>query len=204
MPLYLPLPPKLACLIPTDTESLVSDTCSHSNQWQVKRKQWISDKKKEPSLEHLKSITPQYTEPITSIARFQATYPLPAHLWRRWKDGIRLWPTVKYSKSNPFPVEPPIHAFIMDCLKRPKSVTRNTAGPFRTNMFYLVDDNQTKLRPIFDYSHLTRHLQEPCFYLPSIYQILKYVKLDFSQAFFNFDSPLCLPTTPTTNQIPGP
>lgn len=84
----------------------------------------------------------------------------------------------------------------MDRLESAGIVTRTTAGPFRTNMFHLIDNAQTKLRPIFDFSHLTPHLQAPYFLLPSIYQILekqhwppnlKYVKLDFSQAFFNLD-----------------
>lgn len=84
----------------------------------------------------------------------------------------------------------------MDRLKSVGIVTRTTAGPYRTNMFHLLDNAQTKLRLIFDFSPLTPHLQAPHFHLPSIYQILekqhwppnlKYVKLDFSQAFCNLD-----------------
>ena len=50
--------------------------------------------------------------------------------------------------------------------------------------------------PIFDFSHLTRHLKSPHFVLPSLFQLIRrkpwppnlfYIKFDFSAAFFNIN-----------------
>lgn len=65
---------------------------------------------------------------------------------------------------------------------------------FVSNFFLVGKEGNTKVRPIFDYSHLTRHIKAPHFVLPSLFQIVKkqpwekrlfYCKIDIRSAFFN-------------------
>ncbi len=56
--------------------------------------------------------------------------------------------------------------------------------------FFLVGkENSTKVRPIFNYSHLTKKVKTPHFVLPSLFQLIKRKpwnrNLDFASAFFN-------------------
>ncbi len=45
--------------------------------------------------------------------------------------------------------------------------------PFVSSMFFIVNNNKTSLRPIFNYGHMTKHFKTPHFNLPSLYQLLK-------------------------------
>jgi len=65
---------------------------------------------------------------------------------------------------------------------------------FVSDFFLVGKENSTKVRPIFNYSHLTKTIKTPHFVLPSLFQLVKrkpwsrnlyYVKLDFASAFFN-------------------
>ncbi len=63
---------------------------------------------------------------------------------------------------------------------------------FVSDFFLVRKKNSTKVRPIFNNSHLTSKIKSPHFLLPSLIQLVKrkpcrknlfYVKLDFASAF---------------------
>ncbi len=173
-----------------------------SNDWQSRRK--IRNNGLEYSWQHrsssetelLVNLIPEYFTPKASIRSVHAEFPLPKRLYNLWKDGIRLWPKCSYAKDfRKGPIDP-INQIIVDRLVKAGICEVTTSSPFCSSMFYLLNNNKTSLRPIFNYGHLTKYFTTPHFNLPSVYQVIDkynwqsnmyYVKLDFSQAFFNIN-----------------
>ena len=132
-----------------------------------------------------------YYEPDTSVARFNAVFPL-GRAFHRWKDGIRLFVSTKSSRCIPDRRADPISTRLVTALLQAGIVERSRNGPFVSNIFYVAKDVHS-VRPIINYAHLSPFFQTPALFLPSLFQVarkqswsadLHYVKLDFRQAFF--------------------
>ena len=176
-----------------DVDAVAPDLMPETSMtWQIIRRYDPNIRRIEANVGNI----PEYHQPQTNIQIFNAQFPIPPKLYRRWKDGIRLWPTKSFSKARTKAKEPGIHKEIIQRLLDKEIVTETVAGPYSSGMFYILKGEGEKLRPIFNYKHLTKALSSPHFNLPSLYQIidryewprnLYYVKLDFKQAFFNIN-----------------
>ena len=94
------------------------------------------------------------------------------------------------------PCQSPIHDEVISQLLKGNIIEPATkrSSAFKSNFFLVPKDNGASIRPIFDYSHLTKHLKAPHFVRPSIFQLIRrkpwppklfFIKFDFSAAFFN-------------------
>ena len=139
------------------------------------------------------SKLPKYHKPESSISLFNTEFPLPRRLYRKWKDGIPIWSTKAYAKKckDIVTVE---KTLVLKELLNNNIISKTIKGPYVSDFFLL--QGKDKVRPIFNYSQLTKSLNPPKFCLPSLYQIIKrndwqnnlyYIKLDFKQAFFNLN-----------------
>lgn len=140
-----------------------------------------------------KTILPTYYEPDTNIQKFHKEFPIPNRLYRKWKDGVPLWSNKKYAKKYKDVVTEQ-KTFVLNQLLNNKIITKASRCSFCSDFFLL--ESKGKVRPIFNYSQITKSLNPPKFYLPSLYQVidrkkwapnLYYVKIDFKQAFFNIN-----------------
>ena len=134
-----------------------------------------------------------YFETIHNTRSFNDPLPLPQHLFTKWKNGVRLWPTVKSSFMPARDKRSEALDTIIQRLLAAKLITPSKRGPFCSNIF-LVPKSDGKVRPVVDYSHLTKALPTPRMVLPNIFQLvnnkkwppnLAYIKIDFTNAFFN-------------------
>lgn len=130
-----------------------------------------------------------------SIKDFNNVFPL-GRIFNKWKDGIPIFPKVKHSVGRLRESSSPNHDRVIQELLKGGII--ETAPKkhcsFLSNFFLVPKDNGLGVRPIFDFSHLTRHLSSPHFVLPSLFQLIRrkpwppnlfYIKFDFSAAFFN-------------------
>ena len=129
------------------------------------------------------------------ISTFNRLFPL-GKIYNRWKHGIPIYPTTNHSVGRIRKCNSPIHDKVIQELLKGNIIepAPKRSSAFMSNFFLVPKDNNTAVRPIFDYSHLTKHLKSPHFVLPSIFQLVKrkpwptglfYIKFDFSAAFFN-------------------
>jgi hypothetical protein len=136
------------------------------------------------------------TPPSNNITTLNSVFPLPGHLFKKWKDGVRLWPT-KAISIMPYCGRHESEATdtIVKRFLEAGIISHTRKGPFRSNIF-LVSKNENKVRPVIDYSHLTEFLPCPRMVLSNLSQLvtrkswkpnLWYVKLDFKNAFFNIN-----------------
>lgn len=134
-----------------------------------------------------------YLEPFSTVSNFNSIFPLPGHLFSRWKNGIRLWPT-KSSSVQPYrKCESDAMDLAVNRMLSANIIKASKKGPFVSNIFF-VPKGKSSIRPVIDYSHLTNFLPVPKMHLPNIFQLIDkyewepglfYIKLDFSAAFFN-------------------
>ena len=82
----------------------------------------------------------RYVRPCTSVPMFHAQFPLPLNLFKKLKDGIRLWPTMKHAKAS-LKHQPPLHEFIVRQLLKAHIIVKSKPGPFRANMFAIPKGN---------------------------------------------------------------
>lgn len=136
---------------------------------------------------------PSYYKPNTNIRKFHEEFPLPTRFFKKWKDGIPLRSSKKFAKPYKDVVTEQKTAIIQDLLKS-KIIQRTGKCSFCSDFFLL--EAKDKIRPIFNYSQITKSLKPPKFYLPSLYQVISrtewapnlfYCKIDFKQAFFNIN-----------------
>lgn len=124
-------------------------------------------------------------------------FPL-GKIFRRWKDGIPIFPTVKHSVGRIKHTSSPVHDQVIGELLKSKiiAIAPKKHCSFLSNFFLVPKDNGSSVRPIFDFSHLTKCLKSPHFVLPSLFQLIRrkpwppnlfYIKFDFSAAFFNIN-----------------
>ena len=134
-----------------------------SNDWQMRRKKGSQALKGSPlnrtvsETKKLLDLIPMYFRPKASIKSVNAEFPLPPHLFRLWKDGVRLWPQCKYAKDvKKGPVDP-VNVAIMNRLVETGICEVTVASPYTSSMFFILNGNSTSLRPIFNYGHMTKH-----------------------------------------------
>lgn len=170
-------------------ETATNNTSTPSSQDETSM-QYMSYKPLTPSTN---AILPTYYKPKTDIQKFHKEFPIPERLYRKWKNGIPLWTNKKYAKKFKDVVTEP-KTIVIQRLLDSKIITRTSKCSFCSDFFLL--EAKEKVRPIFNYSQLTKSLNPPKFYLPSLYQVINrtnwapnlfYVKIDFKQAFFNIN-----------------
>lgn len=136
---------------------------------------------------------PTYLRVETSIPTFNSQFPL-GPIFQKWKKGIPIWPKVKHSVGSLRDHVSPTHTGIIKNLLESGIISKAQRSAFLSNFFLVPKDEGRSVRPIFDFSHLTKHLNAPHFYLPSIFQLIikdpwpknmYYVKLDLKDAFHN-------------------
>ncbi len=145
-----------------------------SNNWQNRRKKYIADIRNRSAKEtnQLLSIIPEYYTSEATIRTLHTEFPLPNHLYRKWKDGIRLWPNRKYSKDIRTGKKDPINIEVMRRLVHVGICNVTVSSPDVSNMFFIINNSKDSLRPIFNYGHMTNSFKTPHFNLPSLFQII--------------------------------
>lgn len=101
---------------------------------------------------------------------------------------------LKFSKSRIVTEVCDLQTEVVSKLLQAKIISKTVSSNFLSSFFTI--NTKDKVRPIFNYAHLTSSIAAPKFTLPSIYQLLVrknwdrnlfFIKLDFSQAFFNIN-----------------
>ena len=127
-------------------------------------------------------------------ATFSREFPFNEQWMKRWKDGVRIWPSRGSIKSKPR-ADPKLHEDIIQVLLKHGIIKPSTSKRYAANMF-VIPKGENSIQPFFNYSQMTPYLKAPKLILTSIYQVVRrkpwarnlwYVKLDFAQAFFNID-----------------
>ena len=128
-----------------------------SIEYQIHRRNWINKEKVQgngacpgENIDHMLTIIPEYFEPKSIFSSFHQEFALPNHLWTKWKDGVRLWPTTRFSKTRIATRDDQVTAEILKRLLDAKVIETTVAGPYVSSFFYLIDRNGSKLRPIFN------------------------------------------------------
>jgi hypothetical protein len=135
----------------------------------------------------------QYDAPETDVRTFNQEFPL-GNIFKKWKDGIRLFAKTKSSflKGRPAQNQPLLNEAITR-LQAAGILTESKRGPFCTYMFF-VPKSDNKVRPVVDYSKTSKSINTPRMVLPSLFQFIQrkswpkklwYCKIDFRHAFFN-------------------
>lgn len=148
-----------------------------SSEWQAKRRVLILSEQERWNMinsevyqRRMRALIPAYFQPTSSIRAFNRVFQLPAHLYKRCKDRVRLWPSKKFAKEPPPRREDPIHEDIIKRLINADVCEPTVAGPYVSKMFYLA--TSSSLRPIFNYGHMPKLFETPRFNLPSLYQVV--------------------------------
>lgn len=127
------------------------------------------------------------------ITEFNKVFPL-GKIFRKWKHGIPIWTEVKHSAGRLHNNKDPICHEVISRLLKADIIKEGKRTSFVSDFFLVGKDGSTRVRPIFNYSHLTKKIKAPHFVLPSLFQLIKrkpwarnlhYVKFDFASAFFN-------------------
>lgn len=138
------------------------------------------------------STIPTFTPVQTSIRDFNAVFPL-GEIFKRWKYGIPIFPKCNHSVGRIRNDSDPFRTAVIEQLLIGKVISKANHSAFISN-FFVITKNSGSLRPIMDYSHLTKKLSSPHFVLPSLFQVIKnnifknnlfFVKIDLKNAFFN-------------------
>ncbi|CAF0892387.1 unnamed protein product [Brachionus calyciflorus] len=138
-----------------------------------------------------------FFEPRSNIRDFCRVFPLPANLYSKWKDGVKIYLKQKFVKQHTPSMDTysEFHERVVQHLASKKILEPCSNKGFYTGMFCVPKD-KTSFRPIFNFKKLSALLTTPKFMLPSIYQILQkqnwpsnlfWVKIDIKQAFFNIN-----------------
>ncbi len=115
-------------------------------------------------------------------------------IFQKWKNGVPIWTTAKHSAGKLHNRRDHIHDEVIARLLKAEIIKKSTRTAFVSDFFLVGKEKSTKIRPIFNYSHLTKKIKTPHFVLPSLFQLIKrkpwsrnlyYVKMDFASAFFN-------------------
>jgi hypothetical protein len=134
---------------------------------------------------------------MSTVQSFHEEFPLPDKLYRKWKDGIRVFINAKHSKSSQLKYkETPydVQIEIIQALEKANIIQRTVKSPY-VSSFFLVERENKNPRPIVNFKHLTGKIIPPKFHLKSLFQIaaqqewppnLFFVKIDLKHAFFNF------------------
>lgn len=126
-------------------------------------------------------------------------------MFKRWKDGIRIWPKQGVVKAEIRSNTEPEIVQVAEMVKAKIVSKVNHLQQYRAN-FFLVDRANKKFRPITNYSKLSKLLDSPSFQLPNLFQIaqsmevsgdLWFTSLDVKQAFYN------IPLHPDTRHVTG-
>ena len=179
-----------------DESSIVSLLELPVHQRDAAIQKYFINRKCQPKISNRPTIE-TYNPCQKSIKDFNNVFPL-GKIFQKWKDGIPLFPKVKHSVGRLRATSSPNHDRVIDELLKSKiiEVAPKKHCSFLSNFFLVPKDNGRSVRPIFDYSHLTKHLKSPHFVLPSLFQLIRrkpwppnlfYIKFDFSAAFFNIN-----------------
>lgn len=129
----------------------------------------------------------------STISVFNGVFPLGPK-YHKWKEGIPIWTDVKHSVGKVHNTVTNLSDSVISSLLQADIIRPAKKSAFVSNFFLVGKEGNTKVRPIFDYSHLTRHIKAPHFFLPSLFQIVRrqpwekrlyYCKIDIRSAFFN-------------------
>lgn len=150
-------------------------------------------RKSKPQIPEASSIE-TYEPSQASITDFNQMFPL-GNIFQRWKNGIPIYPTTKHSVGKIRDEVDPIKTQVIKNLLEAGIISPTSKRASFLSNFFLVSKGANSVRPIMDYSHLTRHLKSPHFVLPSVYQVIRnkfldhtnlfYIKVDLKAAFFN-------------------
>ncbi|RNA01740.1 hypothetical protein BpHYR1_000672 [Brachionus plicatilis] len=143
-----------------------------------------------------------YFNPATSIQQFNKIFPVLKALFRKLKNGLRIWTKGGCARTQGYrhkiAASDKKRDLVISSLLRAKIIEPVPLKkvPRFCGTFFLVRRPGSKVRPIADFSSLTKCIEAPKFALKSLYQVatdtqwprhLWYVKLDFKQAFFNVE-----------------
>ncbi len=138
-------------------------------------------------------VLDEYNPCRLPITEFNKIFPL-GPIFQKWKNGIPIWTTVKHSAGRLHNRNDHISQEIIARLLKAEIIKKGKRAAFVSDFFLVGKDNSTKVRPIFNFSHLTSKIKSPHFVLPSLFQLVRrkpwarnlyYVKMDFASAFFN-------------------
>jgi len=124
---------------------------------------------------------------------FNNIFPLGPK-FHKWKDGIPIWTSVKHSAGRLHSRKSELSSAVIHNLLNADIIRKAKRSAFVSDFFLVGKEGNTKVRPIFNYSHLTEHISAPHFVLPSLFQLVRkqpwekrlwYIKIDFRSAFFN-------------------
>ena len=147
-------------------------------------------------------VTRARTTPVNTLAQqanvqtFANVFDLGKHA-NLWKNGIRIWPQASKvichstaNKSHNAIIDKILEDYLENQIIR-RSKEKNPR--FVTGLF-LIPKGTEKIRPIWNYSRLSKVTPCPKMHLPSLFQLLKketwppnlhYATLDFKDAFLN-------------------
>ena len=97
-----------------------------------------------------------FFEPRTNIARFAKVFPFKPSLMKKWRDGIRLWPSKDCIRSFRKREDPKLHEDIVQVLLNKKIIEPMAKTRYVASMF-VIRKGEDSFRPIFNYSAVTPH-----------------------------------------------
>ena len=139
------------------------------------------------------SIFKPFFRPWATIPSFSRQFSLGPYYDKLWAGGIRIWSSAKYAKRPISGHTSPLKTEIIKNMVETGLIVKSAQNGFRTD-FFLIPKGDGEVRPIFNFSNLTKTFATPKFYLPNIFQVAAkqhfptkpyFVKVDFAQAFFN-------------------
>ena len=81
-----------------------------------------------------------FYEPETNLARFMRVFPFDKKLMRRWRDGIRLWPSKDVIRSFPKRADPQLHEDIVALLFKRKIIEPMVKTRYVANIWFAKID----------------------------------------------------------------
>lgn len=135
-PTYSPVSPSIH-----QEDSPVADICTDSSaepesslEYQIQRRNWISKEKVKGNgacpVENMLSLIPEYYQPESTFVTFDKEFGIPKHLMRRWRNGVRLWPDVKFSKTRAHTRDDQITDEIVKRLLKANIIKTTNARPY--------------------------------------------------------------------------
>ncbi|RMZ99834.1 Transposon Ty3-I Gag-Pol poly, partial [Brachionus plicatilis] len=144
-----------------------------------------------------------YFSPPTDIQKFHKEFPVPHALYVKLKDGLRVWSSSGCARTkglkHKIKAKDPQRDLVLESLLKARIIEpspHQKGIPRFCGTFFLVSRPGSKVRPIADFSALTRVIEAPKFTLKSVYQVVNdynwpnhlwYTKLDLKQAFCNIN-----------------
>ena len=136
-------------------------------------------------------------KPSSKVKEFNKEFPLSPKLFKRWKDVVMIFPTIDYVRSK---TSHPLSVSALELLVLARMVAIGILevtykrSPYQAG-FFLVKKQGKKVRPITNYSHLSKYVEAAKFNLPNVFQVIEkmrwqgrilfFVKIDIKQAFYN-------------------